>query len=306
MNARIRIFAAALLAALALSACDTLEGSDFVQERVVEGYLIVDEPLGQIRLTRTEEIGETYDATALAITGATVSLDLLAPDGSVERTFAYEHDPQVLGVYRAVDANELVQPLRRYRLRVDVPEEEPITGETLVPGRFEVLGTNASCVLYQGTEQFGVDVTRSDYPGRQAYYLFSTEVIGEINRDRLTPIADALLDEDEDLEDSRRTVSPPLNEANFNPDFSDEFTIELPWLAIAFYGQLSTSAQAVDDNLYDFVRSANVQQGGSTLSPGQIPNLLVNLEGAQGIFGSLASSRLDIYIARESLDECPG
>lgn len=298
---------ALLAAALLLPACDTLESGTFEPEVVVESYQVADEPLGQIRLSRTAPIDATYDLTALAITDAAVAVDLLAEDGSVESTYTYTHDPSVLGVYRADDAAALVQPLRRYRLRADIPGEEPVRGETLVPGRFVPRGVNQSCVVYQGTDQFEVTVTRSEYPGRQSYYLFTTEVIGSIDENRLTPTYAQFFDSDEDeLEDFRKTASPLFNEANYNPDFEDEFVIELAWLALVFYGEQEITAQALDDNFFDFIRSANVQQGGSTLSPGQIPNVLVNLDGARGLFGSLARNTLSLYVARENLSECPG
>lgn len=48
--------------------------------------------------------------------------------------------------------------------------------------------------------------------------------------------------------------------------------------------------------MYDFVRSESVQLGGSTLSPGEIQNVITHVEGGLGIFGSLASDTIQTYI----------
>jgi hypothetical protein len=54
----------------------------------------------------------------------------------------------------------------------------------------------------------------------------------------------------------------------------------------------------VDDNIFDFVRSHTVQQGGSTLSPGEIPNVLDRVEGGTGIFGSSAQITYETFVKR--------
>ena len=44
----------------------------------------------------------------------------------------------------------------------------------------------------------------------------------------------------------------------------------------------------IDQNLYDYIRSESVQLGGSTLSPGEIQNVLTPIIGGVGIFGSMS------------------
>lgn len=75
-----------------------------------------------------------------------------------------------------------------------------------------------------------------------------------------------------------------------------------PGLAISFYGPNRIIANAIDDNLYDFVRSQSIQQGGSTFSPGEIPNPLERIVGAHGVFGSYARISHEFFVLRaESL-----
>ena len=59
-------------------------------------------------------------------------------------------------------------------------------------------------------------------------------------------------------------------------------------IAVAFYGDALVGTAAVDDALYDFMRYQGVQTNGSTLSPGEIPNVLDHINGGRGIFSSMA------------------
>ena len=54
--------------------------------------------------------------------------------------------------------------------------------------------------------------------------------------------------------------------SGFPPNSPTEIVV-----AIIFYGPNRIFANALDDNLYDYIRSQSIQQGGSTFSPGEIP-----------------------------------
>ncbi len=63
-------------------------------------------------------------------------------------------------------------------------------------------------------------------------------------------------------------------------------------------------ANALDDNLYDYIRSQSIQQGGSTFSPGEIPNPLEHVVGAHGTFGSYARISFDLFVLRPEEASC--
>jgi hypothetical protein len=67
---------------------------------------------------------------------------------------------------------------------------------------------------------------------------------------------------------------------------------------VAFYEDNLIVANTIDDNVYDFIRSQETQLGGSTLSPGEIQNVIYNIEGGIGVFGALASDTVQVYIKR--------
>ena len=286
---------------VSLAACDTLEPEGHTSQVFVESYQVAGEPLQQVRLTWTSPVDGSYDPVANAVREADVVVELLREDGTVEAAYPYRE--QLAGVYVAVDAEATVQPLRRYRLRATPPDGTTVAATTLVPNLFGLLDASADTVVYQGDEQLEIRVTRSTYPGRQNVYIFRTEALAP-TEGNLTPIYRNFLEDDEgnidpdDLADLRALESPPFNEANYEV-VGDVVTVRLPWLTVAFFGQTRLSMNALDDNLYDFVRSVMVQRdGGAGLSPGEIASLLETVEGGTGIFGSYAKSELTVFIAR--------
>lgn len=286
------------LAFLLLAGCDTMDSGSQSSEVVVESYLIANEMLGQVRLSRSGRVDQIYDFTRSAISTATVTVTLLAEDGSPERVFEFFTESEEPGIYRPINPARII-PERTYRLVVDLPgQTEDITSSTTVPGSFRLLDANASIVQYQSEEQLELELTRSVTPGRQSVFIFATESL-QPDAEFLTPFyRDLIGDSDDDVEDLRITESPIINEGNYEVNENGTITVRLPWLAIAFFGPNRLTANALDDNLYDFIRSQSVQQGGSTLSPGEIPNVIDRIEGGTGIFGSLARSTYDVLVIR--------
>jgi hypothetical protein len=301
MNARAIIFAI-LVAGSMVSACDSVVTFDRENEVVVEGYLVADEAFGVLRLSRVQPVEDTYDFPASAVRGATVHVNLLGTSGDIESTVTYLEDLDQPGIYRA-EEGAVVRPLRTYELVVEVPATgERITSRTTVPGAYEVIDPGPDRVVYQGEQRAEVLVTRSDYPGRQAVFVFSVESL-EPSFANLTPFYLDVVDPDDDgdeeeLDNYLINESPLLNEEGYDQISENVLRIQVPWLAFAFYGRNRLRSNALDDNLYDFIRSQSVQQGGSTFAPGEIPNILDRVEGGTGVFGSYSVVETEVYLER--------
>ena len=281
---------------LLLSACEVFnDTAEFEPEYVVESYQVAGEPMKQIRLSRTASVEETYDFNALAVRDADVRVELLSESGGVEASYPFKEDPNWPGIYLPVDPQATLLPLRTYRMEA-VLSDVLVRAQTLVPDTFSIRQASADTLLYQGDEQLELTLTRSRYPGRQSVYVFTTEALGPLTEDRLTPFRKAVLDDDETLEDIRTGSSPLLNEGNYDVSPDGTVTISLLWIAVGFYGDTRLSASALDDNLFDFLRSQAVQEGNSPLSPGEIPNVVEHVENGTGFFGSLARVTYDVYI----------
>jgi hypothetical protein len=280
---------------LNLTACDPYEQDDYVEQVVVQSWLIADEPLPMLKLSRTLPINDVYSFDKAALSNGNVTVRLLNASGQVESSYAYYNSAP--GIYLPVEGDVIVQPLRRYELLVSIDGKPDVTAQTLVPGRFVTVGQNNTRIKYQGTEQLEIEVTRSEYPGRQNYYVFTIETLDPENAE-LTPFYADVLDE-EDRADVFLNQSGILFEANteLNP-VTNTLKFKLPWIGVAFYGPTRITTNAIDDAMYNFIRTKDVQLGGSTLSPGEINNVATNVTNGIGIFGSYARSSVEVIIEK--------
>lgn len=307
----LRIISAFFLLPFLVTACDTTAPSDHVPEPVVESYLVADALLPPIRLFWTTAINDPFDFNDQAIRNATVRVILQAAGQSAGESFSFHADPDMPGVY-VPDAEHSVVPLRTYALDVTIPgRAEAVSATTIIPGRFEIVRSGPPTVVYQGDEQYSVDVTQSVYPGRQTIFVLSIEAL-EPGVRSLTPLylsqiyglkpSDSInfdsLDTAE-LEDFLINASPPFNEQNYEMNADGTLSVPLPWFGVVFFGDNLLATSAVDDSIYDFMRYQLVQQGGSTLSPGEIPNVLDHVGGGRGVFGSMARVESVIRIVRK-------
>ncbi len=292
-------------AGLVAGGCDLTEsGLESSGEIVVEAYLQAAEDMGQVRVSRVASIDDRYDFTTVAVRAARVEIRRIGDDGTVEETFTFTELPDRPGVYRTFPGVAVV-PLSTYELFVSVPESgEVIRSRTIVPGAFSVIEFGPETSQYQSAQQVEVLLTRSEYPGRPAIFVFSTESL-DPRIETLTPFYREVVDPDQDTDDDELAdflvnESPPLNESGYQIDEDGNLSIKVPWLAFAFYGPNELRTNALDDNLYDFVRSQRVQQGGSTLAPGEIPNVIDHIDGGIGVFGSYASASVRVTVTPNS------
>ncbi len=274
----------------------------------MEAYLRAGAPLSSIRLSRTVDVDAAYDPNTNAVRGARVFVDRLAADSTVDETVAYAESDSTPGLYIPVDS-DTVRSQTTYQLRVETQEGTEIEATTTVPGPIAIVEAENTETVYQSEENpaFTVAVdSRSNTAqgrGRQNVFTFTTTSLLDFDRpetelrEQLTPFyRDGYDPEDDDIEDLRTTSSGLLNEGNFERNENGTITVDLPWLAVAFYGPNEAAVSVVDENYYDLLRSQQVQQGG--FAPGEIPNVIENVEGGTGVFGSYAR-------ATQQIDICP-
>ncbi len=291
------LFLVFLPAAIWLYSCDINDPTTFTPEYVVESYLFATEPLPELKLSQTVPFGERYIFEEQAVSNATVQLRLINESGGVEKEYPYFE--QQKGVYQAVNRSDRVLPLREYSLEITFPDDDAVLkSTTIVPDSFKIVQTSGDTVVFLSTEQLEITVTPSFFPGRQNVFIFSTEAF-DVRFENLTPFYKDFFDEDnDDIEDFRINESPPVNEENYDRNPDGTLTIRLPWIAVSFFGENCITANAIDDNIFNFITSQNLQFTPSTLSPGEIPDVIDPIEGGRGIFGSFARVKKAIFIAQ--------
>jgi len=287
---------------LLLAGCSTERSPDEfyaptdVGTLVVQGTLLVDRSMPEIRLSRTVAPDQVFDPATAAVRGADVSI--VRGDGAIIR---YTEDAIRWGNYLPVGAPPVMAETS-YRLEVRTDEGEELSAVTVTPPRFrvsewvlldevtlEVIGRfktfdEAGDAIYDAPEnqvvyQQGLLEARFDSTGGAAFQigLFSLDPNSAL-------VIDADFLSDEDLADLDRQNSSPAISA---PDR----IIRLPWFAIFFAGRYKIRINAVDENWYDLIRSSPELGGsvgfGSNAGDG-FERPIFHVEGGIGLFGSAA------------------
>ncbi len=318
---RVRLLACLLL--LAAAGCDGTVDDDFTPQLVVSAFLGTAEPLPEVRLARTTPLAEVLDPLQAAVDGADVTLTLLALDGSDETVYPYTSSGGP-GLYVPVDGEAMVLEQRTYRLDLTGPGGERLTAQTTVPPDYDLLNPapedpDVGEVVYGIGLGPEVRITRSSTDDRLAAFVGSVralapdefeevEIDGETRyrslnlegRFRPVPLFQRFLDCEEDaaghlvceedpLQDAVVTgTSPVLNEESYVDLGDGTILVRVPFLAFGYYGPYDLTLVSLDPAFQDFVQTQAIQGGGSTLSPGEIPNVTSNVEGGLGIVGSFS------------------
>ena len=278
---------------------DVYEQDDYRELVVLEAYAIADRPLPDVRLSTTATITEEYTFVDVAINDATIVLTRLSSNGQPMEDFNYTR--RTTGIYSASDQSTLVEAGARYRIQVQFDSrEEKLTAETVIPQQFEVLSEVNNSYVYQSEDQLEILLTATESDANQNVYVFNT-IAQEPSLENLTPFyASAVEDGDTDIGEFFNNSSGLINEGNFEINDDQTILLRFPWIGVAFFGENAVVINSVDSNLADLARSEELQLGGSTLPPGEIPNLIYNVEGGIGVFGSIASDTLITNFTRST------
>ncbi|MEX0660190.1 MAG: DUF4249 family protein [Balneolaceae bacterium] len=278
--------------------CDPQNQDSYEEYIAVESYIVANSTLPIVKISHTLPVDEEYSFENSAISGANVQITLLDEDGNDVENFNYVSTP-VNGIYRAVDVNERVLPLQTYRLDINFNDrEDELTAYTTVPDEFSVINDIPEVLEYQGDEQLELILSPTIRAQSQNVYVFNT-IVDNPEANKLTPFyLSAVIDGDSEAEDFSNNSSGLVNEGNFTINDDGTTTLLFPWIGVAFYGENKIVVNSIDSNLNNFIRSQDVQLGGSTLPPGEIPNVRFNIEGGIGVFGSIASDTVTTFFTR--------
>ena len=277
------------LPALTMGGCELYEQDEYSELVQVESYMIAGRTLPVVRVTQTLPLDQEYTFQAAALNGAVVTVSLLNENGGVEEVFPYSMGAAG-GIYLPLNDIYTVESRRTYRIDVSfVNRDEELTAETTVPDQISVINDVRDEVIYQSEEQLEIMLAPTVSTGNQNVFLFDT-IASDPSFENLTPFyLAAVEDGDADIEDFFSNSSGLINEGNFDVMPDGTISLNFPWIGAAFYGENIVVTNSVDRNLSELIRSQEVQLGGSTLSPGEIPNLRYNIDGGIGIFGSISS-----------------
>lgn len=279
-----------------LIGCDPYSQDGYEEFVVIEAYAVAERSLPIVRISRTVPVAEQYSFSDAALGGANVQITLLDEDGNDLQNFPYNQ--VAVGIYQTTNFSHRIQPRRTYRIDINFNErDEILTARTTVPDQFTIINEIPDTLTYLGEKQLETVLSATKQTQNQKVYVFNTiKENPEIGK--LTPFyLDAVVNGDSDVEDFANNSSGLVNEGNFSINEDGTTTLIFPWIGVAFFEENKVVTNSVDMNIRDLIRSQDVQLGGSTLPPGEIPNVRYNVEGGIGIFGSVASDTVTTYFA---------
>ena len=297
MNPTITLLVASVL--LVTGACDPYTQDSYTEQVVVEAYLTAGNLMPPVRLSTTAEATVFYNFEQLALRNAQVMIwELDEQSEQKESRITYEEESP--GIYQPTEEHRVI-PGAKYLLEVIHPDYQTIFAQTQVPKDFSILNGIPDTLRYQSTEQLRLELSAEAAEQGQNYYIINTVAKHPIE-ELLTPFYREFLDDEneeekeQNLQELRINSSGILNEGNFERNQAGNIEIRYPWLAVAFFGENAIIPSVIDKNLYDYIRSESVQLGGSTLSPGEIQNVLTPIRGGVGIFGSMSRDTANTLI----------
>ncbi|PWN06380.1 DUF4249 family protein [Rhodohalobacter mucosus] len=269
--------------------CDLYEQDEYRELVQIESYLVAGRQLPVVRITRTLPIDVEYTFESAALSGAIVSITLLDENGGTAEVFPYESGAAT-GIYIPQDDTHIVEARRSYRIDVTFSNrDEQLSAVTTVPDQISVINDVRESVVYQSDEQLEIVLAPTVQTQNQNVFVFDALALNP-TPESLTPFyLAAVNDGDAEIEDFFSNSSGLINEGNFDIMADGTIFLNFPWIGAAFYGETTVVTNSVDRNVAELLRSQEVQLGGSTLSPGEIPNLRYNIDGGIGVFGSISS-----------------
>ena len=297
MRNKRNIFVLISLLILAVS-CQKYPQDSYKQQYVVQAYMVAQQNLPYVDVAQTIPAASKFSYDSTAVNDAQVSIFLLDDNGNIVKDYPYRNS-NFAGIYQPAIAAPVL-PRHKYQLHITFPNNsDVINAYTTVPDTFHHVDSIPDTVTYQQKKPIVIRTTPSYYPGRQNIYIF-TVLAADTSKNMMTPFYLDRVNNDKNIHPSQfqKNSSGIINQDNYSVNADGTLSLNFPWIGVAFYGNNKLITNAIDDNLYDFIRSQSVQTGGSTIPPGQIQNVINHVKGGIGVFGSLASDTVSTFIKR--------
>lgn len=287
---RYTIPALILLAAI-LAGCEDEPPNAYTPQYVVEGYMIVDQPITGIRLTRSQSVTDTFRAKS----GIVADADVRISDGS--RTFLLEYrspSPDSLGSYMLPDTSVKVAPNTLYTLEIRTTDGKVITAKTATPGRVTwakapkdtvSIPAKSDPTYLKPPDSLGLGWT--DVAGVPEY-LISVRALDTLEYGKYLPAP---------IEKANRRIDPELDDQfpRYNDlsrwGFLAGLSTPIVWSAFKWYGPQEVTIWAADDNMIKWFKMT-YWAGNPQYDP-----LLGNVRGdGIGVFASASVARKKMFV----------
>lgn len=288
---KISILAASLLLVAVIGGCEDTPPNAYTAEYIVEGYLVVDEPIGGIRLTLSQSVADTFRAK----NGIVSDADVRVIAGG--RAFLLQYSSgssDSVGSYTVADTSLKVEPNTLYTLEIRTKDGKVITAQTATPGRVSWVREPKDTVTIPPKSDPGflkppdsLRLSWTDVAGVPEY-LISVRALDTLDYGRYLPSP---------IEKANRRVDPDLDDQfpRYNDltrwGFLAGLSTPIVWSAFKWYGPQEVAIWAADDIMIKWFKMT-YWQGNPQYDP-----LLGNVRGdGIGVFASASVARKQMFV----------
>ena len=268
-----------------INACEDVIPSDYIEQKFVEAYLIVDEPIRNIVLMNTQPVNKKFEYSSSLIRNAEVKI---IGDG---KEFVLSIDTAGEQGYYYSDSTYLVKPNMQYKLEIRIPGYvDLISAETTTPARFKYIRTSDDILYYPkdtiklpALDSFKLEWEK--VPGI-SFFILNLKCLDTLEYGKyLVPQTD----------EKNRRIEKPWNEdwmfkETTNLGLIPNTKTPVVWMSFKWYGKHDVSIFAPDTNYLKWFIQNTIKN--------QYDPLLSNMKNAMGVFGSASAARDTFFLVK--------
>jgi len=275
---------------VALASCEDLPPTSYTAEYVVEGYLIVNQPIKNIVISRSLPTTDTFKFENTIVSDATVEIS-----GDGETLLLAYRPTSVGGEYYLPDTTKRVKEKTLYQLHVTTKDNRILTGKTMTPQQIQWTADKEPKAVYQyplDTLNLPSDNDSLVFAWTKAdgltEYLISLQALDTLEYGKyLTPPTPEL---------NRRMVR--FFDQTDNPQYKETTLYGLlqstsstvVWNAFRWFGKNQLTVYAADDN---FNRWSKSRWTGNQYDPN-----LGSIVGGVGVFASASIATKTVFLLK--------
>jgi hypothetical protein len=269
-------------------ACEDPVPNDYIEDKYVEAYLLVDKPIENIVLKRTQPLNQKYASENAMIKDAIVKLSYEGK--TIQLSYRDGENP---GYYYA-DESELVKPEVLYELHITTSDGKVITASTRTPKRFDWVDEPKSRFHYPADTLNlpAVDSLKISWTPVEGvdYFLIRTKHLDTLNYGKyLEPPTD---------EPNRRCFNflSKIKEWDFtyknvtNWGLIGNTQTAAVWFAFKWFGKQTVTVFNADRNMLNWFINLYFNQTTAT------EPLMNSVNGAYGVFGSASFVEKEVFL----------
>jgi hypothetical protein len=286
-----KIFSLSLfLAALLLIGCGDAAPTEYIPQYVVQGYLIVGEPVRNIVVTSSQSVTDTFRYSRGAVADAEVRITVNGRTLNLQ----YRADSNGVGEYFYPDTTEIVQPKTTYALEVRLKSGTVMTGQTTTPSQIAWVRPPHDTVQYPHEDSLNVEL-----PDSMKLIWTAADGVEEY------PISSRCLDTVEygkylGAETTEKNARIDREFDKNDPHYKDisrwgflqGTSTPISWAAFKWYGLHEITVWAPDGN---FLKWFKFTQFGANQ---EYNSLMGSIKGGIGVFGSASVVRKNVFVLK--------